>query len=98
MISRLTVFLFSVFTYVSVFAQPGDIVSGPMLGPVELRDAKIWLQVTKDIKTVSLQFKKKNDTKTRSIIYKENLGNEFNPIQLIIGGLEFNTTYEYQFI
>ncbi len=31
--------------FLNVTAQSNGIVSGPMLGPVELRDAKVWLEV-----------------------------------------------------
>ncbi len=81
-----------------IFAQSSGIVSGPLLGPVELRDAKIWIEVSPAVKSVSLQYKKKGEIKTRTIVYKGQLGNEFNPLQLTIGGLDFNTAYEYQFI
>jgi alkaline phosphatase D len=69
-----------------------------MLGPVELRDAKIWIEVSPQVKSVSLQYKKRGESGSKSIVYKGTLGNEFNPLQLTIGGLEFNTTYEYQFV
>ena len=85
----------SLFFTITAGAQ---VVSGPMLGPVEYRDARIWLEVTQTVKSVSLQFKKKGDTKTKTIVYKGQLGNEFNPLQITVGGLDFNTTYEYQFI
>lgn len=88
-----TAFLSFIVTQVSP-----QVVSGPMLGPVEYRDAKIWLEVTPQVNSVSLQVKKKGDTKTRTILYKGQLGNDFNPLQITVGGLEFNTTYEYQFI
>jgi alkaline phosphatase D len=91
-------FFSSLFLAALAFAQNSGIVSGPMLGPVELRDAKIWLEVSQSVKTVSLQYKKKNDTKTKTILYKGKLENEFNPLQITVGGLDFNTTYEYQFI
>jgi alkaline phosphatase D len=76
-----------------------------MLGPVELRDAKIWAEVSPEVKTVSLQYNKKarpddpvgrGEAKSKTIIYKGELGNEFNPIQFTIGGLDFNTTYQYK--
>jgi alkaline phosphatase D len=80
----------------SVLAQP-RIISGPMLGPVELRDAKVWVEVSTEVKMVSLQYNKKGDAKsTKTIFYKGELGNDFNPIQFTVGGLEFNTTYEYK--
>lgn len=80
---------------ISVFAQP-RIVSGPMLGPVELRDAKVWVEVSAEVKTAALQYNKKGDAKTKTVAYKGELGNEFNPIQFTIGGLDFNTTYQYK--
>lgn len=73
------------------------IISGPMLGQVELRDAKIWVEVSPEVKSLSLQCNKKGDTKNaKTFLYKGELGNEFNPVQFTIGGLEFNTTYEYR--
>jgi alkaline phosphatase D len=89
---------FCQFFLLIIFAQSSGIVSGPMLGPVELRDAKIWIEVSPAVKSVSLQYKKKGEIKPRTIIYKGQLGNEFNPLQLTIGGLDFNTAYAYQFI
>src|SRR5688572_2594839 len=108
----INIFVFSI----ASFGQEKLIISGPMVGPIELRDAKIWLEVTKNVKTVSLQYKRKarlddprlNDSvgqavgrgnaKTKNILYKGELGNEFNPLQITIGGLDFNSLYEYQFI
>ena len=98
MFSRLIFFISGVLFSVFVFAQTSGIVSGPMLGPVELRDAKVWLEVTKEVKSVSLQYKKKGDSKTKNILYKGELGKDFNPLQITIGGLDFNSLYEYQFI
>jgi alkaline phosphatase D len=65
---------------------------------VELRDAKIWLEVSSQVRTVSLQYKKRGETRTKTVLYKGPLGNEFNPLQLTIGGLDFNSIYDYQFI
>ncbi|HEX4876324.1 MAG TPA: hypothetical protein VFV31_06600, partial [Chitinophagaceae bacterium] len=83
------------FVFFSLLAQP-RIISGPMLGPVELRDAKIWVEVSLEVKTVSLQYNKKGETKLKTIAYKGELGNEFNPISFTVGGLDFNTTYQYK--
>jgi alkaline phosphatase D len=75
-----------------------QVISGPMLGPVEYRDAKIWIEVSQSVKSVSLIYKKKGESKAKTVLYKERLGNEFNPLQITLGGLDVNTTYEYQFI
>jgi alkaline phosphatase D len=79
-----------------VTAQP-RVISGPMLGPVELRDAKVWVEVSPEVKTVSLQYNKKGETRSaRTVTYKGELGNDFNPLQFTVGGLDLNTTYEYR--
>ena len=85
---------FFLFAFV-VFAQP-HIISGPMLGPVELRDAKVWMEVSPEVKAVSLQYNKKGEVKSKTVLYKGVLGNEFNPLQFTVGGLDFNTTYQYK--
>lgn len=99
MIAALLITLFS-------FAQTG-IISGPMLGPVELRDAKVWVEVEKDAKSVALQYSRKSITsnpmipgsrRMATILYKGELGRDFNPVQFTIGGLEPNTTYEYTIV
>src|SRR4030095_6356631 len=86
------------FFFVPIISIESQVVSGPMLGPVEYRDAKIWIEVSQQVKSVSLQYKKKGDTKTKTVLYKGQLGNDFNPLQITVGGLDVNTTYEYQFI
>lgn len=97
--TRLTISFFILFFLSeSVFSQTTNIISGPMLGPVELRDAKIWVEVGQQVKAVSLQYKKKGSSTAKTILYKGKLGNEFNPVQVTVGGLGFNTVYEYQFI
>lgn len=91
-------FYLSIFLLLSfiIHAQP-RVISGPMLGPVELRDAKIWAEVSPDVKTVSLQLNKKGDPRVvRTINYKGDLGNDFNPVCFTVGGLDINTTYQYK--
>jgi len=87
--------VFFILISLSVGSQ-SRIVSGPMLGPVELRDAKVWIEVSSEVKTAALQYNKKGDTKTRMIAYRGPLGNEFNPIFFTIGGLDMNTGYQYK--
>jgi alkaline phosphatase D len=89
----LTPVLFSIIIY----GQP-KVVSGPMLGPVELRDAKVWVEVSPEVKTVSLQYNKKGDIKSKTLLYKGELGNEFNPVQFTVGGLDINTSYDYKIL
>lgn len=84
--------------FTTLFAQP-RIISGPMLGPVELRDAKVWVEVSPEVKSLSLQLFKKGETKPiKTIAYKGALENEFNPVTFTIGGLDMNTAYQYKFL
>ena len=93
------IFLLTLFTFYAIvsLAQP-RIISGPMLGPVELRDAKIWVEVSQEVKSAAIQFNKKGDSKSKTVIYKGQLENEFNPIQFTIGGLDFNANYQYKIL
>jgi alkaline phosphatase D len=95
---KITSLFTATFISIFLFAQP-RIISGPMLGPVELRDAKVWVEVSPEVKSASLQYNKKGDAKiVKTISYKGELGNEFNPLQFTIGGLDFNTVYEYKIL
>lgn len=85
------------FISILLFAQP-RIVSGPMLGPVELRDAKIWIEVSPEVRSLSLQYNKKGNAVNKTIGFNGQLGRDFNPIQFTIGGLDFNTTYQYRIL
>ncbi len=69
-----------------------------MLGPVELKDAKIWVEVSPQVKSVSVQYNKKGDIRTKTVAYKGRLGNDFNPVQFTIGGLDYNSVYQYKIL
>ena len=79
------------------------ILSGPMLGYVEHREALIWYEVRTDItNSFSVRFKKKNGNDTlrvaRQIEYAAHGTNaETATIKFICDNLEFGTTYEYSF-
>ncbi len=89
--------LFFLLTAFTLFSQP-RIVSGPMLGPVEYRDAKIWVEVSQEVKAVSVQYNKKGNAQSKIVNYRGELGNEFNPLHFTVGGLDFNSTYEYKIL
>ena len=75
-------------------AQP-RVISGPMLAGVELRDARVWTEVSSDVKSVAVRYGLAGQSATTQIDYKGALGNAFNPITITLGGLEPNTIYEY---
>jgi alkaline phosphatase D len=94
------IFYFIPFLYANAQSpQPGSIVSGPMLGQVELRTATLWLEVAPNVSSVTLIYWKKYQPEIfQQKSYDGILGKEFNPIQIEIGGLDINSFYEYQFI
>ncbi|HSZ33587.1 MAG TPA: alkaline phosphatase D family protein [Puia sp.] len=87
-------------------AQPSHlngIISGPMLGQVELRTAKIWLQVSSDVTSISLTYwKSGGETGSATTIkmsdekLKKALS-EFNPVVFELNGLDINSRYEFRF-
>lgn len=99
---RITIAIFLIFTTLVISAQskPG-IISGPMLGQVEMRTANIWVEVAPDVKSVAIKFnavnadKKANGKENGLWNYKGELGKDFNPVKFNIGGLKINTTYNY---
>ena len=75
------------------------LISGPMLGYVEHREALIWIEVGKEVKSAELKYWKSG--KTSDFIrqtYDGKLGRPFNPIKFVLVALEINTTYEYEVI
>jgi alkaline phosphatase D len=88
-------FLLVLLITASTFAQ---LISGPMLGPVELRTAKIWVEV-KPGSNVGLQYWKQGENKSFKFIQKKtNTDDWFSPVVFDVVGLEMNTTYEYKLI
>ena len=63
-------FLPILFFQFQLFAQQ-MLVSGPMLGYVEHREALVWLEVTPSVKTVAIRFQEKGKAETtRTIAYE----------------------------
>lgn len=95
-------FLFSalfLFVFSSLTAQKNGLVSGPMLGPVELRDAKIWVELNTQVKKAAIQYyPTASPSQSKTLVYKGSLGFEFNPIQFLVGGLEPGTSYTYKLV
>lgn len=92
---RVTLLLVS-FSLSLLLSAQSLIVSGPMLGPVELRDAKIWVELSPSVKSASIRVTKKGEKNFTEVSYQGELQRPFNPIQFAVGGLEPNTTYQYQ--
>jgi alkaline phosphatase D len=75
------------------------VISGPMLGQVELRTASIWIESDPAV-IPDLKYWKKGATDKIKYIharaFPEAVQQGFNPLLFSIGGLEPRITYEYQ--
>lgn len=85
------------FSFTICLAQQ-PVVSGPMLGQVELRSATVWVDLSPAVTHIQLRYwKSGTDKKNAKLIpWKGALGNEFNPVQLTAGGLDPATKYAYE--
>lgn len=92
------IFLLALLYSFSLLVNAQKIISGPMIGNVELRTATIWTEVSSQVKKVSVQFKKTGDAKLFTEKYTGVLGKEFNPIKIDLTNLEMNTTYQYSLV
>lgn len=72
-----------------------QLLAGPMLGPVELRDAKVWISVANPGDASVLKIRRVGDKAERTILPEMTSKFEFNTGVFTIGGLEPATTYEY---
>jgi alkaline phosphatase D len=88
----------SLYLLISVTSQ-SQIVAGPMLGQVEIRTAKIWVEVEPGT-SVQLSYWKK-DAGQQSAAQKlfataNDASAWFAPVTFDITGLDMNSTYQYQ--
>ncbi|TCJ13253.1 alkaline phosphatase family protein [Flaviaesturariibacter flavus] len=79
-----------------------QVISGPMLGPVELRDAIIWLEVAPTVRSVKVVYTPVSNIGKKvaqpSVTYTGKLGAASNPVSLVLADLEPNTVYNYSII
>ena len=85
------------FIPVKVNAQQKPVlISGPWAGNVELRNATIWAEVSPQVKTIGVKYYPVNNPSvSKTVLYKNVMGKDFNPVKIELNGLEFNTTYTY---
>jgi len=86
-----------IFFSIGALAQThAGLKSGPWAGNVELRNATIWLEVLPSVKSVAVKYYAESTSKNvKTINYKGDLGNEFNPVKIELNGLDLNTSYVY---
>jgi alkaline phosphatase D len=101
MIGKIYLYIFfTISIYSNSFSQnTTGIVSGPWAGNVELRNAIIWVEVITTVKSIGVKYYPNDNLKAaKTIMYKGELGKDFNPIKIELNGLHFNTTYAYTII
>ena len=67
---RYTSFLFGCFFLSTVLLAQPLVISGPMLGPVELRDAKVWAELSPSVRSASLRVAKKGENNFFEVPYR----------------------------
>ena len=89
-------FIASSIISVAAFAQQNKLISGPWAGNVGLRTATICAAVSSTVKKVEVKYIcSAFDSKSVVVLYKGELGKDFNPIKVELNGLNFNTMYKY---
>lgn len=79
----------------SILAQKA-LVSGPMIGYIEHREALIWLEVAPEVSKVVIKYQENGKPQTlKTVIYDGSLGKKYNPIKVRLEELDMNTAYEY---
>ena len=100
-IKKLMTGFFLLLTMLVAAQNKSGLVSGPWAGNVEMRNATIWMEVKPDVRAVAVKFDAINPDKKLSgresgiIVYKGELGKEFNVVKIELNGLKMNTTYQY---
>ena len=93
------IFLIAIFVFniLTSSAQQNKLVSGPWAGNVGIRTATIWAEVSPAVKKVSVKYiSEKTGSIAKVVFCKTVLGNDFNPVKIVLNGLDFNTTYNYK--
>lgn len=86
------------FSYSSFTQSSKDIIAGPMLGQVELRTAKIWVEVKPGVPIELWYWKKGNMGASNRLAQTTATRSWYAPVTFNLVALEMNTTYEYQVI
>src|SRR5687768_5813721 len=73
-----------------------QVVAGPMPGQIELRTAKVWVEVKPGNAVELWYWKKGNMGAAQKLGAASNASDWFAPIVFDIVSLDMNTTYEYQ--
>src|SRR5688572_18730565 len=107
MTNRISGLLILLLVFLNSIAQK-PIVAGPMLGYIELRTAKVWVQFDENVQRATISYRPADDTKSATKKGKRSStssgflskkikleGGEFNTAVFNLTGLEPATSYKY---
>lgn len=92
---RSALFLSTLLIIFSHFAVEAQLVAGPMLGHVELRTAKVWVEVKPGSSATCWYWKAGQMATMQKQRLSSNASSWYSPLIFDLVGLEMNTTYEY---
>ena len=72
-----------------------QLVAGPMLGHVELRTAKVWIEVAPGSKATLSFWPKSNPASVREMVYVSSKEDWYSPHTFDLTDLQLNTSYQY---
>ena len=79
----------------SVFGQ-NKLISGPMLGYIEHREALIWLEAPTGVESIALKYRIKGKPDTGKDAFNMQMGGSKYPtVKFVLEELDMNTEYEY---
>lgn len=85
-----------VFLYFIAYSAGAQVVAGPMPGQVELRTAKIWVEVKPGTAVELWYWKKGNMASAQKLSATTQATDWFAPVVFNLVALDINTSYEYQ--
>lgn len=81
---------------IETYAHPELLVAGPMLGYVEHREAMIWLEVNRYVRSVQLDYFPLDSPSFKKSIYYDFRSNDTNPVlHFTLKELNINSVYGY---
>jgi alkaline phosphatase D len=94
-IITITTFLLS---FLSIFAQNPKILSGPMLGYVEHREATIWIEPSPEVASITIKYYQHGKPETSKTEIGYSPMGAYNPMTFRLVNLEMNTQYDYEIL
>ncbi len=83
---------------VCFFKLQAQVISGPLTGYVEHKEAAVWIEVAPTVKKIAIKYWKSGSSVFNTKKYEGKLGQAYNPIKVILENLEMASDYKYCFV